>query len=186
MRGTKRASKRAIQLFYSPLVDLEAPHDLNIADRLPFPFEDGRKAQHHDQHKIVPVRRAAPHEGVHQRRRIGGGNKKPAQQKDGQKSYDHHDPGRGREYGRSHIICAVHYPSDVIGGELMVAAVVGKFHAMPEFRRDLGCAQQERAVALKARDQMSLECLLLKSQLVLLCYKNSRWQQGHRGRQRAK
>ncbi len=72
---------------------------------------------------------------------------------------------RGREYGESRIVCAVHYPSDVIAGELMVSAVVGKLDAIPEFKRDMSCAQQEHAVAIKTRTQISSECLSLKNQL---------------------
>jgi acid phosphatase (class A) len=73
---------------------------------------------------------------------------------------------RGREYEESRIVCAVHYPSDVVGGELLSAAVLGRINTQPEFKRDLSCAQQEHEIALKSRDQMSSECLILKNQVV--------------------
>jgi acid phosphatase (class A) len=72
---------------------------------------------------------------------------------------------RGIEYGESRIVCAVHYPSDVLAAELFVNAAFGKLSEQPEFKRDLSCAQQEHAVALKTRDQISAECLSLRNQL---------------------
>jgi acid phosphatase (class A) len=57
---------------------------------------------------------------------------------------------RGREYGESRIVCAVHYPSDIAGGQLIATAVVARLHADPEFNKDLDCAQQEHAAALKS------------------------------------
>jgi acid phosphatase (class A) len=71
---------------------------------------------------------------------------------------------RGREYGESRIVCAVHYPSDVHAGELLASAVVARLYAVPEFRRELSCAQQERAMALKIRDQLAPECQTLIKQ----------------------
>jgi acid phosphatase (class A) len=72
---------------------------------------------------------------------------------------------RGREYGESRLVCAVHYPSDVLAGELLVTATFGRLSAQPEFKRDLSCAQQEHAVVLKTRDSISAECLSLRNQL---------------------
>ncbi len=72
---------------------------------------------------------------------------------------------RGREYGESRIVCAMHYPSDVQAGEVFVSSVVGRLQAVPEFKRELSCAQEERAVAMKVRDQLGSECLSLKREL---------------------
>ena len=72
---------------------------------------------------------------------------------------------RGREYGESRIVCAMHYPSDVHAGELLSSAVVSRLQAIQEFKRELGCAQEERAVALKVREQLGSECSSLKREL---------------------
>ncbi len=72
---------------------------------------------------------------------------------------------RGREYGESRIVCAMHYPSDVQAGEILVSSVVGRLQAVPEFKRELSCAQEEWAVALKTREQLGSECLSLKREL---------------------
>ena len=52
---------------------------------------------------------------------------------------------RGREYGESRIVCAVHYPSDVVSGQLVATAVVARLQANSDFAQDLSCAQQENA-----------------------------------------
>ena len=44
---------------------------------------------------------------------------------------------RGREYGESRVGCGVHYPSDVVGGQLVATAVVARLHADTEFKKDL-------------------------------------------------
>jgi len=66
---------------------------------------------------------------------------------------------RAREYGESRIVCAAHFPSDVLGGQLLTAAVFSRLHAVADYNRDLHCAQQERAIALKTKEQLSPECL---------------------------
>jgi acid phosphatase (class A) len=50
---------------------------------------------------------------------------------------------RGREFGESRAVCAVHFPSDVAAGEIVATAVVEQLHTVPEFTRDLTCAHQE-------------------------------------------
>ncbi len=72
---------------------------------------------------------------------------------------------RGREYSESRIVCAVHYPSDVRAAQILVSDAFGQIQAQPEFKRDLGCAQQEYAFATHARPQMDTACLALKEQL---------------------
>jgi acid phosphatase (class A) len=65
---------------------------------------------------------------------------------------------RGREYGESRVVCAVHYPSDVAAGEIVATAVVERLHAIPEFARDLVCAQQEYRAAIQPSMQLNPEC----------------------------
>jgi acid phosphatase (class A) len=72
---------------------------------------------------------------------------------------------RGREYGESRMVCGVHFPSDVHAGEILVSTVFGRIQDLPEFRRELGCAIQERAVAMKVSEKLEGECLTLKNEL---------------------
>lgn len=72
---------------------------------------------------------------------------------------------RGREYGESRIVCAVHYPSDIEGGQLVATAVVARLHADPEFKRDLACAKEERSVALHPGEELSHTCRQREAQL---------------------
>ena len=65
---------------------------------------------------------------------------------------------RGREYGESRVVCAVHYPSDVAAGEIVATAVVERLHAIPEFTSDLVCAQQEYRAAIQPSMQLNPEC----------------------------
>jgi len=65
---------------------------------------------------------------------------------------------RAREYGESRIVCAVHFPDDVLGGELLATAVFSRVRLTDGYRRDLSCARQEHAVALKTKDRLSPEC----------------------------
>ena len=72
---------------------------------------------------------------------------------------------RGSEYGESRVVCAVHYPSDVAAGEIVATAVVERLHAVPEFARDLTCAQQEYRAAIQTSVQMSPECSAMEKSL---------------------
>jgi len=72
---------------------------------------------------------------------------------------------RGREYGESRMVCGVHFPSDVHAGEILVSRVIGRLQDLPEFRRELGCARQERAMIMKTSDKLEGECLSLKNEL---------------------
>jgi acid phosphatase (class A) len=72
---------------------------------------------------------------------------------------------RGSEYGESRVVCAMHYTSDVVGGQLVATAVVARLHSVPEFSRDLACAKEEYEAADQPNVQMSAECLTLKKEL---------------------
>ena len=72
---------------------------------------------------------------------------------------------RGREYGESRIVCAAHYPSDVYAAQILVSAAFGMVETQPQFKRDLGCAQQEYALATHAHPQIDAACIALKEQL---------------------
>jgi acid phosphatase (class A) len=65
---------------------------------------------------------------------------------------------RGREFDESRVVCAVHFPSDVAAGEIVATAVVERLHAVPEFKRDLACAQQEYRAAIQPSFELSPEC----------------------------
>jgi acid phosphatase (class A) len=72
---------------------------------------------------------------------------------------------RGREFDESRLICAVHFPSDVAAGEIVATAVVERLHTVPEFTRDLACAQQEYRAATQTSVQMSPECSAMEKLL---------------------
>jgi acid phosphatase (class A) len=65
---------------------------------------------------------------------------------------------RGREFDESRVVCADHFPSDVAAGEIVATAVVERLHTVPEFTRDLACAQQEYRAAVQPSAKMSPEC----------------------------
>jgi len=50
---------------------------------------------------------------------------------------------RGRAFGRSRIVCNVHWQSDVNEGRMMAASVVARLHADPAFRAELDAARAE-------------------------------------------
>ncbi|HEY8538696.1 MAG TPA: phosphatase PAP2 family protein [Steroidobacteraceae bacterium] len=66
---------------------------------------------------------------------------------------------RGREFGRSRLVCNVHWASDVIEGQMMGAATVARLHAEPEFRTDLEAARAELA-AVRAQESTPKDCSL--------------------------
>jgi acid phosphatase (class A) len=57
---------------------------------------------------------------------------------------------RGRAFGRSREICNVHWPSDVLEGQMIGSAIVARLHAEPGFRSDVEAARAELA-ALRAK-----------------------------------
>jgi acid phosphatase (class A) len=72
---------------------------------------------------------------------------------------------RGREYGENRVVCAVHYPSDVAAGEIVATTVVERLHVVPEFARDLACAQQEYRAAIQPSVQLNPECGAMEKSL---------------------
>jgi acid phosphatase (class A) len=54
---------------------------------------------------------------------------------------------RGRAFGKSRIICNVHWYSDVAEGRIMGAAAVARLHADSAFKADLEAAKDEVAAA---------------------------------------
>jgi acid phosphatase (class A) len=72
---------------------------------------------------------------------------------------------RGREYGESRVVCAVHYPSDVAAGEIVATAVVERLHSVAEFSRDLACAQQEYRAVVQPSLQLNPECDAMEKSL---------------------
>lgn len=72
---------------------------------------------------------------------------------------------RGREYGESRVVCAVHYPSDVVAGQVIATAVVEQLHSVREFSRDLACAKEEYRATEHPNAQMSAECLAVEKEL---------------------
>lgn len=61
--------------------------------------------------------------------------------------------GRGRAYGESRVVCGVHYPSDVVGGQTAATAVFVALQSNAEFIAERDAAKQEldaaRAAAAK-------------------------------------
>jgi len=72
---------------------------------------------------------------------------------------------RGNEFADSRIVCAVHFPSDVQASQILAASVIARLHFVPDFQRDMTCAKQEHAVALKTLTQLSSDCAALKKQI---------------------
>jgi acid phosphatase (class A) len=65
---------------------------------------------------------------------------------------------RGREYAESRVICGVHFPSDVVGGEIVATAVVERLHANADFEHDLACAKEEVHVATNSGTTVDSDC----------------------------
>lgn len=66
---------------------------------------------------------------------------------------------RAHAYGESRIICGYHYPSDIDAARLLATAVVSRLHAVPDFRRDLACAQAEHRAVRGERGLPERICL---------------------------
>jgi acid phosphatase (class A) len=51
---------------------------------------------------------------------------------------------RAQQYAQNRLICAVHFPSDLVAGQVIAAAVIARLDASPKFRRDLARARAEQ------------------------------------------
>lgn len=67
---------------------------------------------------------------------------------------------RGREFGHSRVVCNVHWPSDVIEGQMMGAAIVARLHGEPEFRADVEAARLELAALRSQGGAPARDCKL--------------------------
>lgn len=56
---------------------------------------------------------------------------------------------RGRVYGDSRVVCRVHYPSDVVAGDLLATALVEREAQTGDFQHDIDAARAELAALLK-------------------------------------
>ena len=65
---------------------------------------------------------------------------------------------RGRAFGRSRVVCNVHWESDVIEGRFMGAATLARLHADPAFRADLEAGKAELAQVRAEGLQPTRDC----------------------------
>ena len=65
---------------------------------------------------------------------------------------------RGMEYGRSRVICGVHWMSDVEAGRVVGASTVSRLHADPVYLAQLGYAKREIEAARAAGAKPSRDC----------------------------
>ncbi len=74
---------------------------------------------------------------------------------------------RAREYGDSRIVCAVHYPSDVVGERTRrYCGPSNGLQSEPEFKKDLVCAQEEHEAAQDPHaTTLSHACQLREAQI---------------------
>lgn len=74
---------------------------------------------------------------------------------------------RGREFGKSRLVCNVHWPSDVLEGQMVGSAVVARLNAEASFRNDVSAARAEvealRATGATAEGDCAREAEVLKS-----------------------
>jgi acid phosphatase (class A) len=57
---------------------------------------------------------------------------------------------RGIAFGESRVVCGFHYPSDVVAGRLVTAALLQRLHGDPQYLKDLALARKEVTAALAA------------------------------------
>jgi acid phosphatase (class A) len=65
---------------------------------------------------------------------------------------------RGLAFGRSRIVCGVHWESDVEGGRIIAAATVSRLHADPVFVAQMAAARKEIEAARTAHAPSRLDC----------------------------
>lgn len=53
--------------------------------------------------------------------------------------------GRANSYGQNRVVCRVHYPSDVVAGQLLATAFIAQMKASPAFAADVAAAKAEWA-----------------------------------------
>jgi acid phosphatase (class A) len=58
---------------------------------------------------------------------------------------------RAAAFGESRVVCGFHYPSDVVAGRLVAAALLARLHADPQFLADLAQAKKEVTAVLAPR-----------------------------------
>jgi len=64
---------------------------------------------------------------------------------------------RAREFAWSRVVCGVHYPSDVVAGEVLGRAIAERLLASPRFRRGLEPARRELRAALGLAPEPALQ-----------------------------
>jgi acid phosphatase (class A) len=67
---------------------------------------------------------------------------------------------RGRAFGQSREVCNVHWPSDVLEGQMMGSAIVARLHAEPAFRSDVEAARVELAALRTKSMPVARDCTL--------------------------
>ena len=65
---------------------------------------------------------------------------------------------RGLAFGRSRVVCGVHWASDVEAGRIVGAATVSRLHANPVFTAQAAAARREIAVARAAGAKPAADC----------------------------
>lgn len=65
---------------------------------------------------------------------------------------------RVRDYSRSRLVCAIHFPSDLEAGHMLGAGLVARLRAEPEFRKDLDFARTEVARARAGATEPPAPC----------------------------
>lgn len=63
---------------------------------------------------------------------------------------------RAEDYGKSRVVCGVHFPSDVEASRVLAGALIDRLLTVPEFRAAVACAKAERRAVLagkKSEDQ---------------------------------
>jgi acid phosphatase (class A) len=73
---------------------------------------------------------------------------------------------RGREYAESRMVCAVHFPTDLNGGQIVSTAIFSRLTDVPEYKRDLSCAREEHKMLSDEKAQLSPQCEAVKKEFL--------------------